>query len=709
MICSKLKLSSLIILTIALSACSPESKKDGKGVNLGNERNFEREDRTNFWVDSVSVTSSSIAAFNSFGMPKSKLFNFRACVKDANNAAVLERTKFRLTDNAGGSMLITVPIDGCLYWTETHEYQVLADETFYRLRRTVVAEPPYRGSVKIDVAFNPWADGGSSIKDLRFTQLGPNEPLVDLGPISVRGGRIAAQQVRPTLNLNVDSLNFEFQGLDYDNYSINNLLGLTVAHRYLIRIRPVALRKTMNRVVVPEAFVGGRMKAYFALFKENKDPAVQYSMSNLISVTEMELADDLRVGTFFSDNMVIKFDRIADMTSRTAALLTLVPQDGAEGLGELSFSGVMRPGRLASLSLVPSTVSARDFADAYRIEREKPITAIEAYAQVRGAKVLETTPVKISGFFSSRTYDPTKDLTTVLNAREPNKVATRDLMQALCARLYANDAVWLRACQNSPQYHMKLEARDFVEKVMGPPRLAGLTTTQRLSMSVSYSLSESETNSSGSSVRMGGGLGVGLTEILMGLGGLVAGPGGVAGGKLIGDALSSAGLKFSIGSDYYTSAEARSSTSRSSSATVSSGMDVTAEGNTFQFDALTRRCLVVSSQNHEVPSVSKTPKTPRAAYLCARDSRQVKATETYYLLGQNLGNSGSPFSDSDAANSTNWRMMVRGRQNALLLFDFLSKADLDLVINKIPDAATMGPLSKEFNTIQDFPGVLSQQ
>ncbi|MBX3040651.1 MAG: hypothetical protein KF789_08100 [Bdellovibrionaceae bacterium] len=712
MISSKFKALSLLVTITALAACSPDSKK-GRGVNLGNEMNFERTENTNFWVDAPSVTSSSIASYNNYGMPKSKLFNFKACVKDANGASIMERTKFRLTDEAGGSTLLTVPMDGCLYWSETHEYSILSDETFYRLRRTVVAEAPYRGSVKIDIAFNPWADGGGAIKDLRFVKLGPNEPLVDVGPISLNGGRVFAQQANPQLNLNVDSLSFEFKGLDYDNYSINSLLGLTVAHRYLIRIKPVALRKTMNKVVQPEAFIGGKMKAYFALFKENKDLTVQYSQDSLVFATEFELADDQRVGSFFTDNLIVKFDKIADMTSRTAALLTLVPVDGDATLGELSFSGVMKPGRLGSLSLVPSKVSARDFVDQDRVQRETPFKAIEAYAKHTQAKTLDLNAVQIPKWIGSKNYDPKADVQALLSGKQPANKS--DLMSALCAKLYANDPTWLRPCQNKPDFHMTLELRDFVDEVLSAPRIAGLTTTHRLSMNVSYSVTESQGQSSGMSSSLRSGLGVDAGGILTGLGGLigavVGGPAGAAGGVAIGSSiakiLNEVGFKFSIGNDYFATTEVRSSANNSASATVSSGVDITAEGNTFQFDVAAKKCLIVTSKNHEVPVISREEKPGRAVYICANNAVKQTRTETYYLLGQNLGNNGSPFSDSDAANSTNWRMMIRGKQNALLLFDFLQKADLDIVVGKVPSTDAQSPLAKEFNTIQDFPGVLS--
>ncbi|HRO67816.1 MAG TPA: hypothetical protein PL182_09660 [Pseudobdellovibrionaceae bacterium] len=712
MISSKLKALSLLMTVAALAACSPESKRKND-PQVGDVLNYERSKNTNFCVDTPSVISSSIASYNGYGMPKSKLFNFRLCVKDINGSSLLEGTKFRIKDQANGSLLLTVPMDSCLYWSETHEYSILSDETFYKVVRTVVAEPPYRGSVEVKFAFNPWADGGSAVRDLLKTQLGPNETLIDVGPISMNGGRVFAQQSKPQLSLNVDSLNFEFKGLDYDNYEINNLLGLTVAHRYLIRIKPVALRKTMNKVVQPESFIGGKMKAYFALFKENKDPAVQYSQDNLVFATEFELADDQRVGSFFTDNLVVKFDKIADMTSRTAALLTLIPVDGDATLGELSFSGVMKPGRLSSLSLVPSKVSARDFFDQDRLRRQAPFKAIEAYAQHTKAKQLDLAPVKISKWIGSKTYDPKADVQALLAGR---KAANKnDLMAALCTKLYADDPVWLRPCLNRPDYHLNLELRDFVDEVLGAPRIAGLTTTHRLSMNVSYSVSESQGSSSGMSSSMRSGLGVDAGGILTGLGGLigavVGGPAGAAGGVAIGSSiakvLNEVGFKFSIGNDYFATTEVRSSANNSASATVSSGVDITAEGNTFQFDVNAKKCLIVTTKNHDVQNISREEKTPRAAYLCANEATKQTRTETYYLLGQNLGNNGSPFSDSDAANSTNWRMMIRGKQNALLLFDFLQKADLDLVVGKVPSTDVGSPLAKEFNTIQDFPGVLS--
>lgn len=704
MISSKMKTLSMVLpLFASLIACSPDSKR-AKNPNFGNVANFDRAEGTNFLVDSATVTSSSVVSYTAYGWPKAKLFNFKACVKDAGSAGILEGSRFQIKDHAGGSVRLTVPMDGCLYWTETHEYSVLSDEKFFLLKRTIAAEAPYRGSVEVKMAFNPWADGSAAIKDVRYTRLGPNEPLVDIGPISMNGkssAGILSQQGRPDLNLNVDSLSLDFQGIDLSNYELNNLLGLTVAHKYQVRVKPSALRKTMSKVIQPESFVGGKMKAYIALFRESQEVSTQYTEKNLVFSTEFILEDVKRVGTFYADNLVVKFDRLADLTSRTTALVTLIPFEGKEQLGELSFSGIMRPGRLSTMSLVPSSIGARQFFELDQLRKQKRSNAIDMIVAERGLTPLDRTPVQIDGFWSDREVDVDAEVKSLLARKDLktgsiSKAISKDLKKALCHKIHPTDNARTVYCQAGAQNYLQVELRDFVDSIASRPRLVSQPLVHRLNTTISYGLNEA----SGSSQGFSGSIRPSISFDPLAI--LNKGLQTVTGGML--------GIRMSIGGEYYTIRDYKWSETTSSSATVSASVEVTAEGNTFQFDADVKRCLIATSstESRRIPGTSDSePTAPISVFACQETAQRQVRTETFYLIGQSLGNAGSPFSDPEAAAGTNWRMMVRGKQNALVLFEFLKKSELNLNLDKIPDAAMQGPLSKEFNTIQDYPGMLS--
>lgn len=681
-------------LGLALSACSVDSHRN---KDLGTAPDFSRAGGTNFYVDALAVTRSDLAGFNSYGLPKKKMFNFKSCILDNTGAPInTANVPFRISDDNGGTIERSTDIHGCLTWSETHDYNYLEEETYFKLSRVIAPKAIYKGSVHIDVAFDPWADGAAAVVDPRTQSLIGNAKLNDIGPLSVRGAHVAQLNQTPSLNVNIDVVNFDFNGFDYDQYEVSPELDLKIAHKYLVRFKPTVIRKTISKAATSESFTGGQLKVVFAIFREQKDLAHQFDPENMISSNEFTVSDDKMVGTFAA-NTVLKFDKFVELTSRTAALVTFVPVGDVSGLGELSFQGILKPGRLAALNLVPSKLNARALvAQAELLKTHQSPRPLTKYVADHGLRFMNLAPATLptwGGFLPPRTVDLNSEIVGLL--RDPQHKLSKEASQVLCRQLYASYSDVDTLCALNWSSVTQVQRPVFVEQVLSSPRKVGVTTLKTLKVSVAFSEAKSDTTTTSNKfladAGISGNLGLSTPSL----------PDALNFGKMLSAGI---GIKLTVSDDLSYVREWKDVDTSSSTVTASTDASVTSEGNSFQFEASVRPCVVVSplAGNGLNPKVAGQVKP---IYACSSQPTNKTVSESFYLMGQTIGNAGSPFSDPDGNGETTWRMLVRGQRNSLALDNFLvNHKNLNLILQKLPGKKALSDF-----TIQNGPGILSEE
>lgn len=687
-----------LALALFVAGCSTESRRK-LSFDETKSYDFPEDSGTTFRVDKIEPVSI-VTQFKSdkYRLVRQKQFNLKACFQDKAANNLTGGIQFRVSDGVRSARTLTTDVKGCVYWMESYEFTYLADEVFLRFTRQFQPVDRYRGTVYATVAINPWSDAAAgAMVDLRY-QTVPTTALRDIGPITMDvNGSVLANPDQKTLNINLDSVNFDFIRLNMGNYKVSPLLGLSVAHDYLVTIKPQVIRQTLTKAATAESFVGGSMKVYFAIFREKHkiDPSRAFSKENLISSSEFIVSDEKAVGLFFG-NVTINFDRINEMTSRTFALMTLVPLDPIPGLKEMSFSGVLKPGRLAKFTPVPANAfSARQIIeDRNTAERSAPtLTALD----VLKSKLREMNPAPVPhalvGYYGEAgDYDLTPALTAYGNDPKAVRLAAKD-ERALCYKLF-EDQNAIQRCAGQPQAYLSYSRRQLVDSILSAPVHIGVTSVETLKMSASFSR---QTSVSGAwTGRANAGIGFDPLKI-----------------PLLSELVSTVMefipfLKINVGADYGYARTWTTSDSESVVESVSSDSAVTSEGNTFKFRAALKGCTIVEAKPQSTGgwwSEAKPAPLPKGIFFCPAAAVERDATESYYLLGQNIGLQGSPFSDSEGSSSGAWRALVRGRRTVSLLYDLIKDTKTKLVLERMPDQ----DLRSELYMVQEAPGLLSAQ
>ena len=691
---SRIFLSTL--LALVLSACSTESQKKMDKIP-GEQTDFKSDKGTTFRVKTYRATSSITKEFNAYGIPKKKVFNFQACLQERlGKTALMPDIPFVIEDGRGFSFKASTDSEGCLSWYETFEYNHIQQETYIRLKRTIRPLSIYTGRTLAETAFTPWANSIFATNEVRGTFL----DAIDPEPESLSQGKIKFlnQAVSP-IEIAVDTLNFEFKGLDYNNYSVDKFLNLTVAHKYTLRLKPSIIRKTIDNIAVPQVLAGGRLKGYLAIFKETSSGT--YDDSTLIMAQEFNLEYVKSTGQFMSD-ITLKFKNIADMSSRTKALLTLVPLDELEGISEMNYEGVLRPAPLVGLSLSAGTVSAKPFL--------KP--AVKSTLTAYDLLKTQFAPLTYNMRPAAAPNQAFQNLVAKAMNGSITKKESQDLQIVLCAKLYSeiDQFAVMMNCTFGAANKVHMAVRYLVEEITSTPKRVGLTTTEELEMKIGFTQSQRNSFSQGWKASLGaainGSLGVGVDTDVFKFPGL-----GEGSGTSINPLKGSLGVKVSGGGEYNYVWEGKYGKEDATSITSSSSMKLTSEGNAFEFTAKVRPCFLVKTSDETTAALAaKNIKAPMGFYACSNQLVQQTRQESWFLVGQNVGNISSPgFSDNLSAGEAPLRLMVRGRNSMLIFYNFLKDARVQLQLEKMPldfNKMTDNELRSTLLLTQEFPGLL---
>lgn len=701
-----MKFSKIIFLLpiLFVVGCSTESSKK-KDVGFNEPNRFGG--KGNFRVEALAASSTVNAEYNNYSVVTKKLFNFKACITDPLYAPVQAALRFAIIDGAGNQEIQVTDNRGCIYWSETHSFRFIDQESYIKIRRRIESRSFYSGYADVEVALNPWADGSSSVLDLRYNNLPANAEVIEMHDLSIRGQHLRSS-AKSNVQLNLKSVSFDFTGLDYSNYVVTPYLGLKVAHRYQFRITPSLIRKTINRLVVPEVLNTGRMKAILVILKEDSNPQTQYTVQNV--VTSAEFVGDLVYGELTGDAS-IKFNSIVDLTSRTIGLVTLVPLDELEGFPKVSFVGPLSPGLLRSLSLRPIKQDALALHQQYQTRMtdmdKKTVKPVELFTKHSGFKPIASINSQMNLLAISEKMIQKK---TVLISEK------RNFDNSLCESVYGQNPetkYLVMQCRYRPSTYLNVQVKAFAEKILtAPQHLRELTTMDEFRMTSSFSLSENSSLNVGYNMR--GGVNVGFN-----LGGAnnqdyiskdspLSAQGWSAKQGL------NAGLNFSMGADMAYSQVWRKD--ESSGVTASRGQTVIAEGNTYRFQATVRRCLTVFP-NYEKLGKYQDLASDLGRFYCSAVTTNETRQEVYYLVNSKFGADGSVMSDNASNGSSPWRMMVRGHAMKNLFQDLASSGFFEFVLVPFRGMKTQEQLLSQFqelnpvvnsNQTEVFPGLLSE-
>jgi len=145
---SKSVYSQLVLLFLAafLNACS--NKVD----------NADAGKLATFYVDNIDGSSEVSKVDAVYSLPKERLYNFKACVKDIMQSKAIQGQSFKIS---GGDEEKNVESDeqGCLNWNESVEFNFLAQSNYIKITRTIIANGLHKGVADVQFAINPWAHG----------------------------------------------------------------------------------------------------------------------------------------------------------------------------------------------------------------------------------------------------------------------------------------------------------------------------------------------------------------------------------------------------------------------------------------------------------------------------------------------------------------------------------------------------------------------
>lgn len=141
----------LLAVTAFLNACSNKVEQADAGKIA------------TFYVDSVEGSSEISKVDAVYAIPKERLYNFKACIKDIMQSKAIQAQSFKVL---GGEEEQVVETDeqGCLNWNETVEYNFLGQSNYIKISRTIVANGLHKGATDVQFAINPWSHGEDASK-----------------------------------------------------------------------------------------------------------------------------------------------------------------------------------------------------------------------------------------------------------------------------------------------------------------------------------------------------------------------------------------------------------------------------------------------------------------------------------------------------------------------------------------------------------------
>ncbi len=654
-----------------------------------------------FIVETIDASLKETRQTDADTRTEQKLFQFSACLLDAVARAPIARTRFQVSD---GKTAKEIPTDngGCLLWEEKHRVSGLEPERLLRIERIFTAVEGFSGTVKTELAFNPWAGELVDIRKLKELPEGLETGRHMLTFESdLQGLANASPNMTTVANVFLKDISLEFIEHDKSASEITPLMTLKTAQLFRLRMSPGFIVRNYKNETVNIDPRGGSLNVWIVLTK--KDPT-RHEIDGEDVVAEYQGPIKVLHDGTVAQNIHLRIHDTAGVLSRNHVLVAVEPQ-GKMALHAKSgfFTGFISPllGNDAGVALVPvenDVVAklARTIDSALPAARSS-IPALRALQKYSGLQPETSNPGKI--LLSARTSTDDKQ--------------PKHLLRSYCSELYTKDLVvhvpreglakiiniidrdgmkWvnvLASCLRDPREFVRIDARDFVEAVHGKPEhVKDSTSVQYISVGRAVGFSRTRSRSETASASVSGGVsadsGIGWQAPKL--------PGPIFGSE------PSAGLGFKIaaGADWNIAVARNRSSSTSVSTGVSEGHQFTVATDAYAIDATVRRCAIISA------TVGGGKK---GFFACEDGTHRRRFSETYYLI--NHGIASSPFSDESSINNTRWRLTIRGDKMYKAFEDLMTKGNTVLEFSKL--TATIDGKTKllpDFRVTQEFPGAV---
>ncbi|MDO9184283.1 MAG: hypothetical protein Q7U04_17850 [Bacteriovorax sp.] len=137
----------LILAMTILASCSASK------IDKANEATT-----ATFFVEKIEGSSVISKIDPEYLIPKTRLYNFKACIKDIMQSKAIQGQSFKV---AGGESekIINSDEQGCLNWSENINFNFLAPSNYVQLSRTIISNGIHKGSFKVQLVLNPWGHG----------------------------------------------------------------------------------------------------------------------------------------------------------------------------------------------------------------------------------------------------------------------------------------------------------------------------------------------------------------------------------------------------------------------------------------------------------------------------------------------------------------------------------------------------------------------
>lgn len=680
---------TLVAVSLVLSACG--GRKNGSS----REPTFRVE---TIAIDKVSPQKQEANQLNI----KTKVYNFTACVQDEVLRQPIIRTQFAVSD---GVTEIPVKSDnnGCLLWSETHQFDQFQPETLFEVTRQFIAKETYEGTVSVPFAFNPW-NNDEALLDLRKRRpVKVPQKIATLG-FSDNPSVFIANESDSAPFVLISGIELAFIDLDFPNYRVNTALTLSVAHKFRVKFNPMVSQKTLDekRALTPLTEGSFRVRLFLLNAAAGEAPVA----SDLITISEtIASINPLKPDGKASGEISLSISDISLVASKMKMVVEVTP---------LSLGGAVKAGYsvglVGALNSNSASVDLR-FASAKTVsainELQKPkalmsIDPMNALQTSPGLRAAETAPIvekALQARGSAAAYDFKAKAFDFLEGRmHTDTLEANKFKKSLCFKVYADSPRNelssvsefftddpLTSCLANPDRSLDILVRDLVTQINNPtPTSVGIVEQYSLDVTTGFNFSSSESSSVGSgfstSFGFSGDLGLGLSLPDMAP---------LSGG---------AKLKIGVGQDWYSVRKVDTTNGTSVTAGLKRSLSVSAIANTFEFPVNFKRCLLFGEKSAD--GKSKTP----SSYICSNKEFTRVAKETYYFVNQSVG--ASPFTDPGSQSSTKWRMTLRGNCEFEFFRSMVSNPNIVLHFGKYSSELS-AKTTPDFNVTQSFPGMLS--
>lgn len=178
-----------VMLASSVTACmKPSARSADPNADFSNDK---AQAAATFFNGDVTGSGSVSKNLEGFSIPTQKLFNFSTCVKDKRTQETIKGHKFSITGAPGAVVVANggrSDESGCVNWSETLDYNGLADAKYLPIKRTIVANGMHTGARELQICINPWADGAEAVKDCGRKAV-PEEQIVKVEniPTALKG------------------------------------------------------------------------------------------------------------------------------------------------------------------------------------------------------------------------------------------------------------------------------------------------------------------------------------------------------------------------------------------------------------------------------------------------------------------------------------------------------------------------------------------